>query len=174
MEYCRMNIQPICDRVDRASASEAVDLGLIPGWVTGTAWSLYRVWWTGGSLTRSRKVTSLSPDQDNLVNKIELQLQRDNFKGFEPWGLWSLNPSTSPLVYNLFMCTIEPVLDVKGALDYRYYFCAILQCLRRQISTTAEATVSKSQQLRQRLSAAKFDRLWARTDDEATRAKWPR
>ena len=31
--YTGIFFKPICGRVDRASATEAVDLGLIPGWV---------------------------------------------------------------------------------------------------------------------------------------------
>ena len=82
----------ISGRVDRASATETVDLGSIPGrvkpktikigihsfpaWrsaITGTVWSFHRVWYTYGQVAawlEDRKVPSLSPGQGNLVNKM--------------------------------------------------------------------------------------------------------
>ena len=84
--------QPISGRVDRASATEAVDSGSIPGRIKSktikigiysfpawrsalkeTVWSLRRVWWTVGQVAawlEDRKVPSLSPGQGNLVNKM--------------------------------------------------------------------------------------------------------
>ena len=78
--------------MDRASATEAIDMGSIPSrvkpktkkigihsfpaWrsaIKGTVWSLHLVWYADGQVAawlKDRKVPSLSPGQGNLVNKM--------------------------------------------------------------------------------------------------------
>ena len=80
-------LKPTSGPVDKASATETVNTGSIPGrakpkirkigificlppnaqLLNETVWSLHRVWQTGYSLTQ--KPNSLSPEQSKLMNK---------------------------------------------------------------------------------------------------------